>query len=144
MSRSHHESYGSSSAPSIYSTYVCREPVGDVTFLINNGPDEYTSLLRTLQRSADHWAEKDHTRTVERLQLEIARLHMRNKQWQRAMRTLVPLWQTLTWRQAGWWSMLEEVDWALKECAMAVRDAEALVGVEWELMNRCMCDDVLI
>ncbi len=105
---------------------------------MNNGPDEYTALLRTLQRSADHWAEKDHTRTVERLQLEIARLHMRNKQWQRGMRTLVPLWQTLTWRQAGWWSMLEEVDWALKECATNVRDAETLVGVEWELMNRCM------
>lgn len=138
MSRSQHESDSSSSTPSIYSTYICREPVGDVALLMNNGPDEYTALLRTLQRSADHWAEKDHTRTVERLQLEIARLHMRNKQWQRGMRTLVPLWQTLTWRQAGWWSMLEEVDWALKECATNVRDAETLVGVEWELMNRCM------
>ena len=63
---------------------------------------------------------------------------MRNQQWQRGMRTLVPLWQTLTWRQAGWWNMLEDVDWALKECARNVRDAETLVAVEWELMNRCM------
>ena len=138
MSRPQPELEASSFAPSFYSTYICREPVGDVGLLINNGPDEYTSLLRTLQRSADHWAEKDHIRTVERLQLEIARLHMQNKQWQRAMRTLVPLWQTLTWRQAGWWNILEEVDWALKECAKSMRDAETLVAVEWELMNRCM------
>ena len=138
MSRPHSDLEASSFSPSIYSTYVCREPVGDVGLLVNNGPDEYTSLLRTLQRSADHWAEKDHMRTVERLQLEIARLHMQNKQWQRAMRTLVPLWQTLTWRQTGWWSMLEEVDWALKGCAKKVQDAEALLAVEWELMNRCM------
>ena len=137
MSRPQHDPEASSTGPSIYSTYLCREPAGDVAFLINNGPDEYTSLLRTLQRSADHWAEKDQIRTVERLQLEIARLHMQNKQWQRGMRTLVPLWQTLTWRQAGWWNMLEEVDWALKECAVNVRDAEILVAVEWELMNRC-------
>ena len=138
MSRFQHDLGASSAPPSIYSTYLCRDPVGDVALLINNGPDEYTSLLRTLQRSADHWAEKDHTRSVERLQLEIAHLHMRNQQWQRGMRTLVPLWQTLTWRQAGWWNMLEDVDWALKECARNVRDAETLVAVEWELMNRCM------
>lgn len=138
MSRIHLDLEAPSSAPRIYSTYICREPVGDIGLLINNGPDEYTSLLRTLQRSADHWAEKNHTRTVERLQLEIARLHIQNKQWQRALRTLVPLWQTLTWRQAGWINMLKEVDWTLKECAKVVGDAETLLAVEWELMNRCM------
>ena len=138
MSRPQHFSEASSGVPSVYSTYLCREPVGDVALLINSGPDEYTSLLRILQRSADHWAEKDQSRTVERLQLEIARLHMQNNQWQRGMRALIPLWQTLSWRQAGWWNMLEEVNWALKECAVNVRDAETLVAVEWELMNRCM------
>lgn len=137
MARPNAELEASSAAPTIYSTYICREPVGDVGLLIHNGPDEYNSLLRTLQRSADYWAEKDHPRTVERLQLEIARLHMQNKQWQRAMRTLLPLWQSLTWRQAGWWNMLEEVDWALKECAKSARDAETLIAVEWELTNRC-------
>ena len=139
MSRAQPQWEGSLELPSIYASYLCRKPAGDVPLLINNGPDEYTALLRTLQRSAEHWAEKEQARTVERIQFEIARLHMQNKQWQRAMRTLVPLWQTLTWRQTGWWSMLEEVDWALKECACNVRDAETLVTVEWELMNRCMC-----
>lgn len=145
MSRQHSGSEGgsltdvASTMPSIYDTYLCRDPAGDVPLLIRNGPDEYSALLRTLQRSADHYSGKDQTRTVERLQFEMVKLHMENQQWQRAMRLLVPLWQTLSWRQSGWWNLLEELDRALKTCALAVRDAETIVAVEWELLNRCMC-----
>ena len=126
-----------SALPSVYDTILCTEPAGDADLLPSNDSDEYTALLRTLQRSADYYAEKDQMRTVERLQFEMVRLHMQNRQWQRAMRTLVPLWQTLTWRQAGWWGLLGEVDWALKTCARNVQDFEMLAAVEWELMSRC-------
>lgn len=129
--------------PSIYDTYLCREPADDVTMLIRNGPDEYTASLRTLQRSADYFAERDHIRAVERLQLEMARLHVRFNQWDRATRVLVPLWQTLSWRRAGWWKLLEEVDWLLRECARSVQDAETLISVEWELRNECKIESTL-
>ena len=123
--------------PSIYDTYLCREPTNDVPMMIRNGPDEYTALLRTLQRSADYYAEKDHTRVVERLQLEIARVHMHNKRWDRAARVLISLSQTLSWRRAGWWVLLEEVDWALRDCARRIGDLPTLIAVEWELMCSC-------
>lgn len=123
-----------SAMPSIYDTYLCREPANDVPMLIRNGPDEYTALLRTLQRSADYFAEKDYTRAVERLQLEIARVHMQNKRWDRAARVLVSLSQMLSWRRAGWWGLLEEIDWALRDCARRIGDLETLIAVEWELM----------
>lgn len=126
-----------SAIPSVYDTYLCREPANDVPMLIRNGPDEYTALLRTLQRSADYFAEKDHTRTVERLQLEIARVHMQNKRWDRAARVLISLSQTLSWRRAGWWVLLEEMDWALRDCARRIGDLQTLIGVEWELMCSC-------
>lgn len=126
-----------SAVPSIYDTYLCREPANDVPMLIRNGPDEYTAQLRTLQRSADYFAEKDHTRTVERLQLEIARVHMQNKRWDRAARVLVSLSQTLSWRRAGWWVLLEDIDWALRDCARRIGDLETLIAVEWELMCSC-------
>ena len=130
-------STGASAIPSVYDTYLCREPANDVSMLIRNGPDEYTSLLRTLQRSADYFADKDHTRVVERLQLEIARVHMQNKRWDRAARVLVSLSQTLSWRRAGWWVLLEEIDWALRDCARRIGDLETLIAVEWELMCNC-------
>ena len=126
------------SLPSIYDTILCREPADDLSLLIRNGPDEYTSLLRTLQRSAEYFAERDNNRTVERLKLEMARLHMHNEQWERAARVLVPLWQALSWRRSGWWRLLDEIDSALSECAIHVKDYETLIGVNWELSNSCM------
>ena len=123
--------------PSIYDTYLCREPANDVPLLIRNGPDEYTARLRTLQRSVDYYAEKDHTRTVERLQLEMARVHMQNDRCDRAARVLIPISQTLSWRRAGWWVLLEEVDWALRDCARRIGDIPMLIAVEWELMCSC-------
>ena len=129
-----------SAIPSIYDTYLCREPANDVPMLIRNGPDEYTALLRTLQRSADYYAEKDHTRAVERLQLEIARVHMDNKRWDRAARVLISLSQTLSWRRAGWWLLLAELDWALRDCARRIGDLPTLIAVEWELMCSCKYD----
>ena len=127
----------SSTRSSIFDTYVCREPAGDVPLLIRNGPDEYTALLRTLQRSADHFSERDQTRVVDRIHFEQARLHMQHHQWRHAMRILVPLWQSLSWRKSGWWLLLQEVDNALQECASNVGDADTLVAVQWELLNRC-------
>ena len=123
--------------PSIYDTYLCREPAGDVPLLIQNGPDEYTASMRTLQRSADYFAERDHVRAVERLQWEMAKVHMKQEQWERAARILTPLWQTLSWRKAGWWQQLEEVDWALRDCASRIRNLETLIAVDWELLNSC-------
>lgn len=129
-----------SNIPSIYDTYLCREPADDVPLLIRNGPDEYTASMRTLQRSADYFADRDQVRSVERLQLEMARVHMKNEQWERAARALTPLWQTLSWRKAGWWQMLEEVDWALRDCATRIRNLETLIAVNWELLNTCEHD----
>ena len=127
--------------PSLFDTYLCTEPAGDVPLLIRNGPDEYTATMRTLQRSADYFAEKDQGRAVERLQWEMAKVHMQHSQWDRATRVLEPLWQTISWRRAGWWQLLAEVDWALRDCASHIRNLETLIAVEWELLNRCKCDD---
>ncbi|KAL9100256.1 MAG: hypothetical protein Q9163_004348 [Psora crenata] len=122
--------------PSIWETYICAEPAVELPLLIRNGPDEYTALLRTLQRSADHFSERDQMRVVELIQFEQAKLHMQHGQWKHAMRVLLPLWQTLSWRKSGWWHLLEEVDYALQDCAGCVQDPETLVAVQWELLNQ--------
>ena len=122
---------------SIYDSYLCREPADDVPLLIHNGPDEYTAQMRTLQRSADYYTERDQVRAVERLQWEMVKVHMQHEEWERAARVLRPLWQTLSWRKAGWWKLLDEVDWALRDCASRLRDLETLIAVDWELLSRC-------
>ena len=122
---------------SIFDSYICNEPAGDVPLLMRNGPDEYTGLLRTLQRSAEYFSEKDETRVVERIHLEQALLHMQHKNWKHALRILLPLWPSLSWRKSGWWLLLKEVDRALDICARHVGDADVLISVQWELLNSC-------
>ncbi|KAL6718001.1 hypothetical protein ACLMJK_004086 [Lecanora helva] len=138
MSYSQAMSESQDNAPSqrsIYDTYLCTEPAGDVSLLIRNGPDEYSASMRTLQRSADYFAERDQFRAVERLQWEMGRVHMRHAQWERAARVLTPLWQTLSWRKAGWWELLREVDYALRDCTSRIRNFETLIAVNWELLS---------
>ena len=114
--------------PSIYGTYLCREPS-------NQSLSPVDDRLEILHRSAEYFSRREQRRAVERLQLEIAQVHIENRQWGNAWKTLVPLWQTISWRREGWWNLLEKVNWALRECARFVGDGETLVAVEWELLH---------
>ena len=62
-------------------------------------------------------------------------MYIENKQWGNAMQILVPLWQTLSWRQEGWWNLVEDIDRTLRQCARLIGDSETLIAVEWELLN---------
>lgn len=126
-----------STIPSIYDTYLCKE-LSSRSPLPEKEPEEnYETCLRTLQSSAGYFLKQDRIRAVERLQFETARVYMQEKQWGNALRVMRPLWQTLSWRQAGWWNLVEEVDWALRECARMVGDSDTLIAVEWELLSKC-------
>lgn len=117
--------------PSLYSTYLCKEPPNQVLSPAND-------RLGILHRSAEYFSKREQFRAVERLQYEIAQVHIENKQWDNAIQTLIPLWQTLSWRREGWWNLLEKVDWALRECARFLGDGETLIAVEWELLGGCL------
>ena len=130
--------------PSVYDSYLCKAPTNDLPLLNQNGPDEYTARMRTLQRSVDYFSERGQMRAVEVLQYEMARVHMQQDQWERAARVLRPMWQALTWRRAGWFVLLKEVDQALLECASRIRDLETVIAVQWELMGKCKYVSILL
>ncbi|MCJ1426036.1 hypothetical protein MMC29_003938 [Sticta canariensis] len=125
-----------STIPSIYDTYLCMELSSRSPLPEIESEDSYETRLRTLQSSAGYFLKQDRIRAVERLQFETARVFMQEKQWGNALRVMRPLWQTLSWRQAGWWYLVEEVDWALRECARMVGDVDTLIAVEWELLSK--------
>ena len=114
--------------PSIYGTYLCKDSSNQ--FLPPAG-----DRLEILRRSVEYFSKREQLRAVERLRYEIAQVYIGDKRWRDAIKILLPLWQTLSWRQEGWWNLLEEVDWALRECALHVGDGETLIAVEWELLN---------
>ena len=123
--------------PSIYDIYLCHEISNLSPLPESDLIDIYDKRLRILQSSAGYFARQDRFRDVERLQLETARVYMQNEEWVNAVRVLKPLWQTLSWRQGGWWQLVQEVNWALRDCARKVGDREMLIAVEWELLSDC-------
>lgn len=127
---------GHEEAPAVFESYLCTEPAGDIEILTHNGPDEYTARQRTLQRAADYWLERGRGRALQLIRYEQAKLHMQNEQWGQAMRILVPLWQDVSWRRAGWWGLLKAFDLTLRQCASQVEDVRVEAAVDWELTHR--------
>ncbi|KAL9614835.1 MAG: hypothetical protein Q9167_000668 [Letrouitia subvulpina] len=131
--------------PALYDTFLCQEPARQDPFSVINDPENRITLLRAYERSAKYFAQQNRIRAVERLQYEAALLHIEDRQWKHALKILVPLWQTISWRQGGWWLLLEGLDWALRECARATSDMETLITVEWELLsNRFLMSNELV
>lgn len=91
------------------------------------------------RKSIDHFAGHRRTRTVERLRLEMARLNISNGEEKAAMQMLLPLWQDLSWRREGWYDLVAELDWVLRNCARLLNDEATVIAVEWELLCNRKC-----
>lgn len=112
-----------------------------VSYLGFNGPrtegfDHSELLVDTLRKSAHQFAKRHQSRAVERLELDIARELAHSGQWNDTIQLVKPLWHKLSWRKAGWWNLVEEAAWLLRESARHTGDAETLLYVEWELLSR--------
>ena len=119
---------------SLYNSYLLTEPFGRSPLSGSSGLVNVDRWQEILRKAADYFARKNQTRTVERLQLELALSNMRNSRWSAALEMLLSMWPQLSWRREGWWDLLADIDWALKDCAREVRDQRTLVAVEWELL----------
>ena len=119
---------------SLYNSYLLTEPFGRSPLSGSSGLVNVDRWQEILRKSADYFARQNQPRTVERLRLELALSNMRNNRWSAALETLLSIWPQLSWRQEGWWDLLADIDWTLKDCARKVRDQRTLVAVEWELL----------
>ena len=124
----------------LFRSFMVTEPFGRSPYSNQMGTLDLESMLATLQLSLEYFSKQERTRTVERIRLEMTRISIFHHRWSTALQDLVLLWQGLSWRNSGWFSLLEEVGWMLRECAVRTADAKTLVAVEWELLCRCKQD----
>ena len=123
----------------LYDTYLCPEPhIENPLPGRTGGFDHSQQSLKALHSACVHFSLRTQNRFVERLRLQKAKQLMRVAAWQDALNILGALWADLTWRQAGWWSLVEEVGWALRECAVILMKGEVIITVDWELMHNSM------
>lgn len=122
----------------LYDTYLAPETHIEAPSTDGTGFNHSELILTTLKDAREEFSKRRQTRQVERLSLGIAEEYIRAGSWSEAFRILQPLWLTLSWRGSGWWQLMERFGWALRESAFNVQDSEALLRVDWELLNKGM------
>lgn len=120
----------------LYDTYLAPETHLEASRPGQAGFDHSGLILDTLKDSLQEFSKRQQTRKVESLSLELAEEYMRVGSWAEAHAILQPLWSALSWRQAGWWHLMEKFAWALRESARQVEDSETVLRVDWELINK--------
>lgn len=120
----------------LYDSYLTLEPHVEHPLGDKPGYDYSSHIVGNLDAAVLHFSARNQLRSTESIELEIAKERMRSGFWDDAITILRPLWSNVAWREAGWWPLLGEVGWSLRECAIRTQDAELLLRVEWELHNK--------
>ncbi|KAF1840997.1 uncharacterized protein K460DRAFT_347520 [Cucurbitaria berberidis CBS 394.84] len=100
------------------------------------GFEHWKDISAKMNAAISEFKARGQHRKVDQLQLEVARTLLHVKRFDDAFKVLRPLWETMSWRKEGWWSLASEVLWALHECALRVQNRETYVATEWELYSQ--------
>lgn len=120
----------------IYDQYLVPEP--HLEFPVQGTPggfEHWKDIVGKLEAAIAEFEAREQFRKVYQLQLELARTLIHVKRYGEAFEVMRPLWEAMSWRAEGWWSLASEVLWGLHECALRVRRAETYVATEWELLS---------
>ncbi|KAL4809764.1 Gryzun, putative trafficking through golgi-domain-containing protein [Aspergillus unguis] len=119
----------------LYDTYLAPETHIEAPQTGTGGFEHSALILDALKAALVEFSKRDQIRMAENLSLEIAEEHMRLGSWQEAYEILSSLWPKLSWRNSGWWYLMEKFGWALRECALRTQNSETILRVDWELLN---------
>lgn len=121
----------------MYDSYLVPQPHEELPLPgIEGGFEHCGDICRKLRLAITEFQSRGQQRKVEQLQLELAKTLLHVKQFEDAFGVLQPLYETMTWRRDGWWSLASEVLWALHECALRVQNAKTYLATEWELYSQ--------
>lgn len=118
-----------------YDTYMCPDPYEEYP-LGRPGVDHGRMIVDCLMRARSEFLKRHQTRSVTEVSLECTRELMAAKDWQTIVDLLRPIWKDLPFRNQGWVTIAEELNWLLRTAAQQVRDAELVLLIDWELLSQ--------
>ena len=120
----------------LYDTYLAPEPHVEAPQEGRSKLDHSDRILSALKAALEQFSRRNQGRKVESLCLTVAEELMDIGSWSEAHSILRPLWSNLSWRRSGWWPLMSQFGWALRECALQVQDGETVIRIDWELLNK--------
>jgi trafficking protein particle complex subunit 11 len=124
------------SKASTYDTFLCPQPHEEYPLPGRKGVDHSLLIIQSLEKAIVEFNKRKQSRLVHELSIQLANECLKREDWSTAFHILRPLWQKMTFRNEGWWDVVEEVGWALREAAARVADGGAVIAVDWELLHR--------
>lgn len=116
-----------------YDTYLALEPYREAPMEGSPGFDHNAEIFACLDAAKEHFLKHGQSRMQEILQLQRATELIQSGLWSDAVEVLQPLWTSPTWRNAGWWRLLEHLGTILLDCAKKTSSTELILGITWEL-----------
>ncbi|KAF7860847.1 hypothetical protein EAF04_008365 [Stromatinia cepivora] len=120
-----------------YDTYLCPQPHEENPLPGRKGVDHAKLIIDVLNKAITEFQTRGQHRLVQELLFQCGKEHMRLEAWDDALRILRALWQKMTYRNEGWWVVVEEIAWTLRKAAAKVGDGGTVVAVDWELLHTC-------
>ncbi|PQE25522.1 glutathione transferase omega-1 protein [Rutstroemia sp. NJR-2017a BBW] len=120
-----------------YDTYLCPQPHEENPLPGRKGVDHAKFIIDTLNKAIDEFQSRGQHRLTQELVFQCGKEHMKREAWDDALRLLRPLWQKMTYREEGWWAIVEEISWTLRKAAAKAGDGGTIVAVDWELLHNC-------
>ncbi|KAI9644479.1 hypothetical protein NHQ30_006500 [Ciborinia camelliae] len=120
-----------------YDTYLCPQPHEENPLPGRKGVDHATLIIEVLNKAINEFQARGQYRLVQELLFQCGKEHMKREAWDDALRILRALWQKMTYRNEGWWVVVQEIAWALRKAAAKVGDGGTVVAVDWELLHTC-------
>lgn len=118
-----------------YDNYMCPEPYQELP-LAQSGVNHSQMILDYLLSAQSYFIKKQQQRSAAEVSLECAKELATVKDWEHVVRILRPFWEEMSFRRDGWPEITEEMCWVLRTAALETAQADLVVSIDWELLNK--------
>ncbi|KAJ9151374.1 Trafficking protein particle complex subunit 11 [Pleurostoma richardsiae] len=118
-----------------YDTYMCPEPYEEYP-VGHSGVNHSQMIIGYLTAAKEQFSYRGQRRLAAEITLECAKELASRRAWRDVVDLLRPLWNDMTFRAEGWFDIAEDLCWTLRVAAVQTCQADIIVPIDWELLNK--------
>lgn len=126
-----------------YDNYLCPEPYEELP-LAHSGVNHSQMILDHLLCAQSYFIKKRQQRMAAEVSLECVKELATVKDWEQVVKILRPFWEEMSFRRDGWPEITEDMCWILRTAAVETAQADLVVSIDWELLNKSTTNPVLV